>query len=48
LRNLLERDRIFTDILRDETARLGLPAIEVDTTMTEDDIAKRVTEVFGL
>jgi 2-phosphoglycerate kinase len=48
LRNLLERDRIFTDILRDETARLDLPAIEVDTTMTEDDIAKRVTEVFGL
>ena len=30
LRNLLERDRMFTDILRDETARLELPAIEVD------------------
>ena len=48
LRNLLERDRMFTDILREETARLEVPAIEVDATMTEDDLAKRVTEVFGL
>jgi len=46
LRNLLERDRMFTDILREETARLGLPAIEVDTTMTEDDLVQRVTELF--
>ncbi len=48
LRNLLERDRMFTDILREETARLELPAIEVNATMTEDDLARRVTEVFGL
>jgi 2-phosphoglycerate kinase len=48
LRNLLERDRMFTDILREETARLGVPAIEVDGAMTEDDLARRVTEVFGL
>ena len=48
LRNLLERDRMFTDILREETERLALHAIEVDTTMTEDDLAKRVTEVFRL
>jgi 2-phosphoglycerate kinase len=48
LRNLLERDRMFTDILREETERLELPAVEVDTTMTEEDLAKRVTEVFGL
>lgn len=48
LRNLLERDRMFTDILREETARLGVPAIEVDATMTENELAKRVTEVFGL
>ena len=47
LRNLLERDRMFTDHLREETARLGLPAIEVDTTMTEDDLVQRVTEAFG-
>src|SRR5215213_8270478 len=48
LRNLLERDRMFTEILREETARLGLPAIEVDTTSTEDDLARRVTDIFGL
>jgi 2-phosphoglycerate kinase len=48
LRNLLERDRMFTDMLREETARLGLPAIEVDTTTTEGDLAKRVTDLFGL
>jgi 2-phosphoglycerate kinase len=48
LRNLLERDRIFTNILHEKTARLGLSAIEVDTTMTEDDLAKRVTDLFGL
>lgn len=48
LRNLLERDRMFTDTLREETARLGLPAVEVDAAMTEDDLARRVTERFGL
>ena len=48
LRNLLERDRMFTDILREETARLGLPAVEVDATMTEDYLAERLTEGFGL
>jgi len=48
LRNLLERDRMFTDILREETARLEVPAIEVDATITEDDLIRRVTEAFGL
>jgi 2-phosphoglycerate kinase len=48
LRNLLERDRMFTDILREETARLDVPAIEVDATMTEDGLTKRVTDQFGL
>ncbi len=48
LRNLLERDQMFTDILREETARLGLHAIEVDTTTTENDLAAQVTDVFGL
>lgn len=48
LRNLLERDRMFTDRLRAEVTRLGLPAIEIDTAMTEDDLAGRVTEAFGL
>ena len=48
MRNLLERDRMFTDRLREETTILGLPAIEVDTTMTEDALAERVTEALGL
>ncbi len=48
LRNLLERDRLFTDLLREETSRLKLPAIEVDGSMTEGDLVKRVTEAFGL
>jgi 2-phosphoglycerate kinase len=47
-RQLLERDRAFTDILREETERLTVPAIDVDTRMTEDDLAARVTGVLGL
>lgn len=38
---------MFTDFLREETARLEVPAVEVDATMTEDDLARRVAEVFG-
>lgn len=48
MHNLLERDRMFTDILREETAQLQLPVIEVDTGISEDDLVKRVTEVFEL
>ncbi|MEV0620029.1 shikimate kinase [Nonomuraea sp. NPDC050404] len=48
LRNLLERDRMFTERLHEETGRLGLPVIEVRAPMTEDELAARVTAVFGL
>ena len=48
LRNLLGRDRMFTEILREDTARLGLRAIEVDTRTTEDELVRRVTEVLRL
>jgi hypothetical protein len=48
LRNLLERDRMFTELLAAETKRLHLPAIEIGTTMTEDDLTRRVTEILGL
>lgn len=48
LSNLLERDRMFTEILREETARLNLPAIEVDETMTEEQLVQRVTDWFAL
>lgn len=48
LRNMLERDRVFTDILRAETAHLELPAIEVGAAMTENQLAEQVGKVFGL
>ena len=48
LHNLLERDRMFTNLLREETTRLGLRTLEVDSTTTEDDLVQRVTELFSL
>jgi hypothetical protein len=48
LANLLARDGLFTDRLAAETARLGLPALSVDVTMTEDDLAARVSGALGL
>ena len=48
LRNLLERDRMFTGQLRAEAGRLGLPVIEVDATVTEDDLVRQVADGFGL
>ncbi len=46
--NLLERDRLFTERVREETKRLGLPAIDVDNTTTADDLVQRVGDLFGL
>ena len=48
LRNLLERDRLFTDILREETRGLALTAIDVDSTMTEEDLGARVAGMLRL
>jgi hypothetical protein len=48
LRNLLERDRMFTERLAGETAQLDLRSIEVDIAVSEDDSAERVTEAFAL
>ena len=48
LANLLERDRMFSDRLRQDTKRLGLRAIEVDASMTEDDLTEQVADAFGL
>ena len=48
LHNLLARDRMFTERLDNEAKRLDLHVIEIDTTMTEDDLAQRVTAAFGL
>jgi len=47
LSKLLDRDRMFTEILREQTAQLGLHSIEVDTSTNEDDLAKQVMGVFG-
>jgi 2-phosphoglycerate kinase len=46
--NLLERDRMFTDRLLEETKRLELPIIEIDTAMNEGELARQVTQTFGL
>jgi 2-phosphoglycerate kinase len=48
LANLLERDRLFTERLREETKEMGLPVLDVDVTLTEDDLAGQVTRMFGL
>ena len=46
--NLFERDHMFTDRLRAETQRLGLPAVAVDSARSEDDLAAAVSHAFGL
>jgi hypothetical protein len=48
LHNLLERDRLFTDRLAKEARRLGLPAIPIDTTMHENDLADEVALALDL
>jgi hypothetical protein len=48
LSNLLERDAMFTSRLYNEAKHLELKIINVDATMTVDDLTSRVTEVFGL
>ena len=48
LRNLLERDAMFTKRLYEEARCLGLNMIEVDPKVTVDELAGRVAEAFGL
>jgi hypothetical protein len=48
LRNLLERDRLFTERVRAEATELGLPVIDVDTGVSEDELTWRVAAAFGL
>jgi 2-phosphoglycerate kinase len=48
LRNLLERDCMFTERLDETAAGLGLPVIHVDQAMTEDDLAALVAASFCL
>lgn len=39
---------VFTERLYEEARRLELPVIEVDITMTKDDLAERLTEALRL
>jgi hypothetical protein len=48
LQNLLVRDGLFTELLREETKKAGLPAIEVDPSVTEGALVDRVAKQFGL
>jgi 2-phosphoglycerate kinase len=48
LHNLLERDAMFTDSLYQEAKSLELNTIEVNATMTVDDLVRRVIEGFEL
>jgi 2-phosphoglycerate kinase len=48
LRNLLERDAMFTDQLAEEAKRRRLNTILVDSRMTVDDLVSQVLEIFGL
>jgi 2-phosphoglycerate kinase len=48
LRNLLERDRMFTERLREEAERLGLIGINVDKGTSEDDLARQVADALEL
>ena len=48
LHNLLERDRMFTNRLREETGRLRLPTFDVDLTMSEAEVASAVSSLFRL
>jgi len=48
LRNLLERDAMFTRRLHEEAQRLGVNVIPVDPTTTVEELTGRVMEAFGL
>lgn len=48
LHNLLERDRLFTDLLAEETRRLRLPVIDVDQASTEEALADLTATSLGL
>ncbi|KAB8187639.1 hypothetical protein FH610_000200 [Microbispora catharanthi] len=48
LRNLLQRDALFTDRLTEQTRHLGLYGLRVASGSNEEDLARRVSAVFGL
>ena len=48
LQNILARNGLFTERLRQETRRAGLPAIDVDPSVSEHTLVERVAKRFGL
>lgn len=48
LRNLLDRDAMFTGRLRAEAGDLGLRVIDVSAPITEDELARHVSDALGL
>lgn len=48
LAHLLARDALFTERLRADCARLGLPALEVGTDVEEDATTAQVESLLGL
>lgn len=46
--NLLERDRLFTQLIADEAAALELRTVEVDFGMTLDDVTAEVRAALAL
>lgn len=47
-RNLLERDRMFTDQLREETNELGLTAVEIDLETKTGELTDEVAQALAL
>jgi hypothetical protein len=47
-RNLVGRERMFAERLREETRELGLQAITVDAAVPESESVRRVAGLFGL
>ncbi|XVU30298.1 shikimate kinase [Actinoplanes sp. CA-054009] len=48
LANLLERDRLFTERLRDELTRASLPAITVTPDMSEEELTGLVSDCLKI
>jgi 2-phosphoglycerate kinase len=47
-RNLLERDRLFTEQIREEARHLDLRTIDMDGTTEEEELTARVAAALGL
>jgi hypothetical protein len=48
LGNLLERDRLFTDRMREQTRHLRMQSVEVDTATSVEDLTRRVAGALDL